>query len=592
MLSYIVASLMGVLPQSGQPVQVIQQPIAQVMEVPESNDTPPTMSDEDALKAVRIDPNNSEALLDYIRSRTLNDIDLTSITEVIDKLGDDNFDHRLAAQQRLINFGPAASGPLRKIINESSADPEIAYRAQKCLDEMEQVPHERVAVAVVRRLAETRPPNTAKVLLDYLPLVGDRKIQHQIHTTLATIARSSDKPDPALIEALNAKFSETRLAAALALIQRDLLKAQPDLQKKITETAQRETDTSAQFQMLFALAQATNDLATIDAILRTLTNLPRGRLWQAEDFLLQLAGEQAPKATFGKSKQEVQEAALVWQRWWQGQRLKIDMTKFTYKPRTTGGILLSLQDTNFGGPGKLVELDPDLNVAWEIDNLSLPSDMLTMPDGTIAIAEMNANRVTIRNTQGQILREMSTISGKGRQPGSPLKLQLLDNGNMIVVCRNQVLEFKKGTDDVVMSYFEPTHNIASALRLSNGETCIVFQRGTVTNAFLDKDGKQIENRKLSISKASYQADMNLADNDHIVVTELSRIAEYDITTGKEVWQINASHPTCVQRLFNGNTLYVAGASGEIKEIDPEGQTVWDYKFTDKDKMSVYRARRQ
>ena len=557
----------------------------------ERSDDPATMSDVDALNTVKIDPNDANALLDYIRIRTLNDIDLTSISKVIAQPGDDNFDTRLAAQQRLINFGPTAAGPLHKVLSDAKTDPEIAYRARKCLAEMEQIPHERVAVAVVRRLAEMRPPTTAKVLLDYLPLVNDRGIHAQIRSTLAIIARSTTPTEPAIIDALDAKRNETRLAAALSLIQRDILKDQPALHKTILATAKREADSSAQFQMLFALAHEVKDPAAIEQMLRILPNVERGRLWQAEDLLLQLAGDQAPKATFGDNKQSVQDAATVWQRWWQAQRANLDLARFEYKPRTTGRMLLSLMDTRYGGPGKLLELDPDLKVAWEIDGLSLPTDMLTLPDGTVAVAEANAARVTIRNPQGDILRTISLAAGNVQLLGNPQKLQLLDNGNLLVVCRNQVLEFKKGTDEIVQSYLPPVQNIASALRLRNGETMIINQQqGTDYCSFLDQEGHLIKDRTLKIAKPYYQADMDQTPSGNVLLTELNQLAEYDLKTGELVWHMNAPRPTNVQRLFNGNTLYVAGATGQIIELDPEGKTVWTYKSSDE--KQVYRARRQ
>ena len=591
MFSHLILTLVAIAINTVQPVQAIQQPDAIEIPTPEVADEAPnsfTMSDTEALQAVKLDPDDSNALLKYIRLRTLNDIDLSSIGKVIQQLGDDDFDIRLAAQQRLINFGPAASGPLHKVIDDTTTDPEIAYRAQKCLDQMEQIPQERVSLAVVRRLAVIRPPTTAKVLLDYLPLANDRTIQAQIQLTLKVIARESATPVPALIDALNAKAKQSRLAAALALIQANRLKDQPEVYKTILATAQRETDSSAQFQMVFALAQTMKEPLAVETILRILPELPHGRLWQAEDFLLQLAGDKAPKATFGQTKQSVQDAAQIWQRWWQEEGKRLDLAQFTYQPRTTGRLLLSLHDPKWSGEGKLMELNPDMNVAWEIDGLSQVTDMLKLPNGSIAIAEPNASRVTIRSTQGDILRTMSLALGNGRQTGNPQKIQLLHNGNILVVCRNEIVEFKKGTDEVVMTYLRPTYDIASAIRLNNGETMVICQRGSDYCLFLDKNGKEIQGKTVNVTKPSFQADLNLAGDDHVILTELSRIAEYDLKTGKLVWSIGVNRPTNVQRLFNGHTLIVKGGDGEVVEVDAEGNTVWSYKSNTG--KQVYRAR--
>ena len=60
--------------------------------------------------------------------------------------------------------------------------------------------------------------------------------------------------------------------------------------------------------------------------------------------------------------------------------------------------------------------------------------------------------------------------------------------------------------------------------------------------------------------------------------DMNKVSEYD-DTGKEIWTVKANQPWSVVRLNNGNTLIGCSAQG-VKEVNPKGETVWD--FTQKD----------
>jgi hypothetical protein len=60
--------------------------------------------------------------------------------------------------------------------------------------------------------------------------------------------------------------------------------------------------------------------------------------------------------------------------------------------------------------------------------------------------------------------------------------------------------------------------------------------------------------------------------------DMNKVSEYD-ADGKEIWSVKANQPWSVVRLNNGNTLIGCSAAG-VKEVNPKGETVWD--FTQKD----------
>ena len=64
----------------------------------------------------------------------------------------------------------------------------------------------------------------------------------------------------------------------------------------------------------------------------------------------------------------------------------------------------------------------------------------------------------------------------------------------------------------------------------------------------------------------------------------SRIVEFDLATGDQIWQYMDDMPPAffspymgsVQRLWNGNTFICESAFGRLFEVTPKGETVWEY----------------
>lgn len=50
--------------------------------------------------------------------------------------------------------------------------------------------------------------------------------------------------------------------------------------------------------------------------------------------------------------------------------------------------------------------------------------------------------------------------------------------------------------------------------------------------------------------------------------------------GKEVWSVNASSAWSAIRLHNGNTLISGDGEGYTREVNPKGETVWEFTRTD------------
>jgi hypothetical protein len=174
-------------------------------------------ADELVLKAARI-PTDGPGLLDFFRKRTLAAADLDHVQLLIQKLGDDSFDEREKASASLVAVGKAAVPLLRQAAKD--ADPEIARRAEKCLQLIESTAGPAVVAAAARMVGQRKPAGATEVLLAYLPGAGDETVIRDLQAALVAVAQRDGKPDPALLQAAEDK-NPVRRAAALAALGRD-----------------------------------------------------------------------------------------------------------------------------------------------------------------------------------------------------------------------------------------------------------------------------------------------------------------------------------------------------------------------------------
>ncbi len=543
-------------------------------------------TDKSALDSAGLKASDPTALLEYISTRTLSDSDLTKIQGIIKRLGSDDFEERLKAANEVERYGPAAVGPLRAAF--SDPDYEVAYRARECLKRLEKVSHADVAAAAVRALSKAKHPDAARILLAFLPMADTPAVVEEIRTTLTELAVRDGKPDPAVVEGLKDGASVRRAAAAVALIEGDRV-ALKDAYPKVREAARIETDPETKFQIVFPMLTVAKDKEAVPLLLDALPELPRGRLWQAEDYLVQLAGKDAPKATFGRSKESLTKARDLWKEWWVKGANSADLEKFTYTPQITGRTLIVLYDQRYGTPGGVAELGPDMKERWRVHNLSYPMDAVPTADGNFAVAESSSARVTIRNPKGEVLLTKS-LNGNNRIYGNPQHVEVLANGNLLVTCQNVVAEFKKDKDEIVWSYLRNNHDVRAAKRLPSGETMLMCQTAPNHAIFLDDKGKEIANKRLKTQMPNYAwGDITVTGEDRVLVTEMNQVVEYDIKENKSIWSKAVNQPRSVQRLPNGHTLIVDGA-GRLIEYSPDGEDVWSFQVTDGPQL--YRALRR
>jgi hypothetical protein len=549
------------------------------------------VSDADALKQAGLSPDEGAPLIEYLKMRTLTDLDQNKIGDVIKRFGADDFEERVKATEEVERFGPAAIGPLKAA--ERDADPEIAYRAKQALKRMEKVPHSQVAAAAVRALVKLKPKEAAAVLIGFLPMADTDEVAEEIRTALVALAVTDGKPEPALVAALDDKSVVRRSAAYVALVEGGDPAARVRIKEAfplVRSAVRKEPDVDAKFRGLWALLMTSREKEFVPDLIELIPQLPRGRIWQLEEFLLLLAGDTKPDAKFGKSAEQLIKAKDAWAGWWAKKGTALDLVKFDFKPRITGYTDVIEYDYRGYGVYRVVTLGPDLKEKVKIGGtgvaqLNYPADVRKLPNGHYLIAEQNGNRLTEREPTGKVVRE-TTVN-------QPLSIDLLSDGGTVLVCRNQVVQFNKAMEQV-WAFPRQQYDIMGGRRLPGGDVVFITSTFPGPNCYrisatqVEKDGKKTWEVKevgkpLTLGRIQQFQSTDATGPDRILVCEFNRVVEYDLKTGKDVWKHDANNPTSCQRLPNGNTLITImdqPPRGKVLEIDTTGETVWEYETKD------------
>jgi hypothetical protein len=572
----------------------------------------PAAQDLKHLSDAKIPADDASAMIQYLKSRILTEPEIAKIQAVILRMGAESFDERQKASVEAEKFGPAAVTILRKaaLIDPSKindTDFEIASRADEVLKKLEKVLQASVARACIRTLAKLPHAETVQTLLGYSAVADNPQIAEEIQRTLTALAVRDGKPDALLVETLKDRNPRNRVIAARALLEGGAKSERiriPEAYPKVVEAAKSEANPEAKFAMIFSLATISRDVSSIGTLIDMLPEVNRGQLWQTEDFLLLLAGAEAPKATLGATTQSLKAASKNWQEWWQKAQGKLDLDKWTYTARLHGTMLMIVHDNRSGG-GYVCEVGSNLQETWRVGNGRMPYDAVKMPDGNIAIADLS-QQISIRDSSGLLVSSI-VIGGVGvkRFYGQPQQIQLLADGRLVAVSRNNVVEIKPDGEQRMLYERANNYDICAAICFPNNEIGVLIQNvvqgPNVVNGqgeylvIVDAEGKEIADKKIKTGQPYYQAHMAVTGPDRVLISEQQQIAEYELKTKKAIWSKPATMVMCLQRLPNGNTLYVdnvqnAAGSNRVVEVAPNGDEVWSMSLPNGQR--IHRAYRQ
>lgn len=526
-------------------------------------------ADEELLKKARIGTDGPE-LLSYFKQRTVGDAEHQRIVQLIRQLGNESYAARERAGAELIEVGLPAVGLLRQATNDS--DVEIARRSERCLQRIErEVPSPALSAAVARMLAVRKPPGVATVLLAYLPFADDEGVTEELRETLSTVAVRDGRADPALVAAVDDALPIRRGAAVEALIRSKSPAAISSARKALDDKSP-----DVRLRTAWALVTYAKDRTAMPRLINLLVEVPQTDGWRIEETLIRLAGDGAPRVSLGRDDAARQKCRDAWNAWWDKEGSSIDLAKLDSAPPMLGHTLLVIRDPRLA-TGRVMEVNAAKEVLWKIEGLNMPMDAVVIGKDRVLIAEQNSHQVSERDFRGTVIWTKQVIM--------PIGLQRLPNGNILVVCRNQIVEWNADRSPV-WTYDRSSQDIVAAMRLRNGETVLLSNNGSCVR--LDKDRKEIKTFRKTPNNHGFGG-IDAATGDRLVITTRESVIECD-REGNQFWTAPVSRPTDVQRLSNGNTLVVVGATLQVTELDRTGQTVWEYKPPDG--ANPYRARRR
>lgn len=540
--------------------------------------------DKKALDSMNLKPDDPAGLVKYFKGRTLSDADVAGLMAVIQRLGEEDFEKRQVASAELEKFGPGSFGILRTAW-QTHADPEIAYRAGETLKKLEKVPQAVVASAAARALSNSKSADAAAALVAFIPMSDTKIVEYDIRAALEALAVRDGKLEPALVAALNDKTPLRRSAAAGALLKGTAEDAglSAEAQKAVKAILAKETDPETKFEATYTLATRLKDADSIVYMIDLLPDCSRGRLWQIEDFLLQLAGPAAPKAKMGPAKADLEKAREEWKKWWADAKAVRDLKKFVYKPTTTGSLLLLTADQQGYGNGIVSEVSADLQRKWRFGGVYCPADVQALPNGNILVMEQNYQRIMERDTNGNQVHVFQS-----NNYGQPFGFQRLADGTTLVAFQRNVVEYDKDWKETGKKYTSPNFDLVGVQKLDNGPIVVLGRdqnrnQGRVFK--LDDKWKEVGTPITTTNLNYYQARITALPDERVLVVEQSRVAEYDLKAGKKdpVWTHNASNPSSAERLPNGNTLIAEQGTNSILEVttrDGKNEVVWKYTPTE------------
>jgi hypothetical protein len=515
--------------------------------------------DSAALKAAGI-PTDGPGLVAFFKQQSLTLSDEARIKALVRQLGDDEFKKREQASRQLILLGSRARTFLQAAVKDP--DPEIARRAQDCLDRLARGVSATALAAAARELARLHPPQAAAALIEYLPAADNETVIEAIQRALPSLAVRDGKTDPALVAALSDKFPLKRSVAAAALCSAHSPDAMPSVRKLL-----QDRDPHVRLRVGMALA-AGREKDAVPVLIRLLDELPWSDLEPLMYFLERLAGENMPATVYGTDADARRKYRVAWEAWWKERSGKLEPASLERASRMLGFTTVVLLDE-----GVIEDLDADNRPRWKIDNLSKPLDAQLLPgDERILVAEHSANRVSERDVKGKIVWKHSVIG--------PLAAQRLSNGNTFITTTQELMEIDKNGKEV-FRYSRPDGGaFMRATKLRDGDIACIAQIGGASRYYrltpADKEFKEVKNWGVQVNTLGGRVEV--LPNGHVLIPEMynNRVVEFD-ADGHVVWETAIDQPIAAMRLPNGHTIVTLMRENRAVELDRSGKELWQFK---------------
>jgi hypothetical protein len=400
-------------------------------------------------------------------------------------------------------------------------------------------------------------------LLAFLPFAETDTLAEEIHSALASLAVQAGKPDTALVAALKDKEPLRRAAAGDALTRAGVVQTREDVDLLL-----KDPNPMVRWRVASALVLA-KEREAVPVLIDSIVDVGQGPAWQVQDMLCRLAeGNNPPAVSLGGDETGRKKCRDIWTNWWNKHGKKVDLAVLSQTPPLLGYTTIVLLDQN-----RVIEVDANNNIRWQIDDLSFPLDIQVLPGDRILVAEYRGGRVTERSFNGEILWQ----HGFGAlQAEGPQVAQRLPNGNTFIAGKYQWIEVDRNGKQVASSNLPGMDGMMKCSKAPNGDVVALLQSGRVIR--LDANGKLLKHFHVDFSLPLYGGRIQALPNGNVLIPHHgeNKVVEYD-KDGKVVWQVKVDQPIVATRLRNGDTLVTSMNRLRAIEFDHDGREVWQFR---------------
>jgi hypothetical protein len=274
-------------------------------------------------------PTRGKAAVDALKKFSPREGDVGRLPALIKLLGDDNFETREEAVQRLARLGQRATEALRRA--RKSTDAEIRRRAKQALEVAQERPGWEVVRALIRAVRREKPVGAVEALLGALEATEDARSTAEAYSALAELA-DSKVPGP-VVAAMRSVDWPRRAAGAFAAGR----SADTTHHSLVARLAVSDPIPEVRLRAVQGLLGG-GSVVGLPALPKLLESAPLHVAWQAEELLRYAAGCPVPLPSVGLGRAEGRRAAAAgWAKWLQGEGKSIHLrdtrSRFHHLPR-------------------------------------------------------------------------------------------------------------------------------------------------------------------------------------------------------------------------------------------------------------------
>jgi HEAT repeat protein len=507
------------------------------------------------------------AILEFFRKRTLSPEDQKRFRSLVRGLGDSAYVVRARAADKILKEGPPVLAFLKEA--EFDTDLERQSQARRLLQEIRQANNTAVPIAAGHLLArpatkDAAPGKAIRALLAYIPFADDDAVEEEILTSMVLLSLREPKVESDLVEALDDPSPTRRAAAAFVLghvgVKEQISRVQPLLDDLNPIVRLR----AAQGML------AAHNKAALPSFVNLVQNAPATYLPRIEETLYRLAENKGPTDVISGAPPEARaKAAKAWAKWLDDNKNAIDLTNLNDRESYLGLVTIAEYDNQVGQiNGQVWEGPRGGQKRWTFGGVIGAMDAHTLPNGRVLVAENSANRITERDTKGEIKWEFRIPFN-----GNPICCQRLPNGNTFIATYNMVMEIRPDKTEVYRYTPGPQFYIFSAHKAKNSDIVAITAQGQIVQ--MDSKTGQSKHTVQTQTLGNW-CSVEMMPNGNFLVASMSTnsVKEIDRKSGQEVWSKQFFGAFRATRLPNGNVLVASMQTRQVAEIDRGGTIRW------------------